>query len=91
MGMKIYEWDKEKNDKLKKERGISFEEIVAKIIAGDIVDITDNPSVNFPKQKIYVIKIDEYIYYVPHVADEVKIFLKTIIPSRKATKKYLTK
>ncbi len=89
--MKIYEWDKEKGEKLKNERGIGFEEIVLKIIAGEVLDIISNPSSNFSSQKVYVIQIDNYIYYVPHVDDGERIFLKTIIPSRKATKKYLKK
>ena len=89
--MKFYEWDKDKNDKLKKERGIGFEEIVLKIISGEALDIISNPSHNYPNQKVYVIKINDYIYYVPHVEEKEKVFLKTIIPSRKATKKYLNK
>ncbi|PIV08135.1 toxin [Candidatus Roizmanbacteria bacterium CG17_big_fil_post_rev_8_21_14_2_50_39_7] len=89
--MKIYEWDKEKGEKLKNERGIGFEEIVLKIIAGEVLDIISNPSSNFSSQKVYVIQIYNYIYYVPHVDDGERVFLKTIIPSRKATKKYLKK
>jgi uncharacterized DUF497 family protein len=89
--MKFYEWNREKNDKLKKERGISFEEVVIKIINGGLLDIISNPSRNYPNQKVYVIKINNYIYYIPHIEDNEKIFLKTIIPSRKATKKYLNK
>jgi len=89
--MRFYDWDKEKNDKLKKERGIGFEEIVLKIINGEVLDIISNPSQNHPNQKVYVIEINSYVYYVPHVEDNEKVFLKTIIPSRKATKKYLIK
>ena len=89
--MKLYEWNKEKNDKLKKERGLGFEEVVLKIINEEVLDIIANPSQNYPNQKVYVIKINDYIYYVPHVEDKEKIFLKTIIPSRKATKKYINK
>ena len=86
--MKFHEWSKEKNDNLKKERGIGFEEIVLKLIKGEILDVISNPSRNFPKQKIFVIEINNYIYYVPYVEDKEKIFLKTIIPSRKLVKKY---
>jgi len=86
--MKFFEWDKEKNDKLKKERGIGFEEIVIKIINEDVLDTISNPSRNFPNQKILVVEINKYIYYIPYVENEKKVFLKTIIPSRKLTKKY---
>lgn len=89
--MKFFEWDKEKNDKLKKERGIGFEEVVLKIINGEILDIISNPSQNHPSQRVFVIEINNYIYYVPHIEDNNVVFLKTIIPSRKATKKYLNK
>ena len=86
--MKFFEWDKEKNDKLKKERGVGFEEIVIKIINEDVLDTISNPSRNFPNQKILVVEINKYIYYIPYVENEKKVFLKTIIPSRKLTKKY---
>lgn len=87
----FYEWSQEKNNKLRKERGIGFEEVMIKIINGEVLDIISNPSQNHPKQKVYVIEINHYIYYVPHVADSEKVFLKTIIPNRKATKKYIEK
>jgi uncharacterized DUF497 family protein len=87
--MKIHEWDSDKNDKLEKERGISFEEIVFYIERGDVLDIIPNPNKKkYPNQKIYVINIDDYIYLVPFIESEDMVFLKTIIPSRKATKKY---
>lgn len=86
-----YEWSQEKNERLKKERGISFEAVILKLINEDILDIISNPSKNHPDQKVYVVEINNYIYYVPHVQDSEKVFLKTIIPSRKATKKYKNK
>lgn len=86
--MRFYEWSQEKNDKLKKERGIGFEEIVIKIISGEVLDIISNPSQNHPNQKIYVVEVNNYVYYVPYVEDDEKVFLKTIIPNRRATKKY---
>ena len=86
--MKFYQWDKEKGDKLKKERGIGFEEVVLKIILGEVLDIILNPSSNFPNQKVYVIRINDYIYLVPFIENNDELFLKTIIPSRKATKKH---
>ena len=70
--MKFFEWDKEKNDKLKKERGVGFEEIVIKIINKDVLDTISNPSRNFPNQKILVVEINKYIYYIPYVENEKK-------------------
>ncbi|OIO08198.1 toxin [Candidatus Roizmanbacteria bacterium CG22_combo_CG10-13_8_21_14_all_35_9] len=89
--MKYLDWNLKKNDWLKKNRNIGFEEVAIALIEGDLLDIIDNPSKNFPKQKVFVIKINKYIYYIPFVEDEEKFFLKTIIPSRKAIKKYLEK
>jgi uncharacterized DUF497 family protein len=88
--MKFYNWDSVKNDKLKRERKISFEEVIFHIQNGDEVDILDHPNQDrYPGQKISVVIIDMYAYLVPYVETETEIFLKTIIPSRKATKKYL--
>lgn len=89
--MKIFDWDPEKNLKLRDERGVSFEEIVFHILAGDIVDIAEHPDQSaYPGQKIFKILIDGYIFLVPFVETEKMIFLKTIIPSRKATKQFLS-
>jgi len=89
--MKQYRWDKEKNIKLSKERGISFETIVYAIHKGGLVDVVDHPNPKkYPNQFIYVVNINNYIYLVPFVKEDDNIrFLKTIIPSRKATKQYL--
>jgi uncharacterized DUF497 family protein len=87
--MDYVEWSEEKNNKLKKERGIGFEEVVNVMNKGEIIDVIDNPSSNFRNQRVYVLEINTYIYYVPFIKEEGKIFLKTIIPSRKATRKYL--
>ena len=81
--MKYFDWNKEKNQKLKKERGVSFEEVVILIGEEKVIDVISNPSKNFSNQKVYIIEINQYIYYIPFVEDEEKIFLKTIIPSRK--------
>ena len=89
--MKFFDWDPEKNLKLRVERGISFEEIVFHILAGDVIDISEHPNQDsYPGQKIFNILIDEYIYLVPFVETDKMIFLKTIIPSRKATKQFLS-
>lgn len=85
--MKYFNWNSEKNKKLIKERGVSFETCLIKIEGKDIIDILD--SKRYPHQKIFVLEIRDYIYLVPFVEDENEIFLKTIIPSRKFTKKYL--
>ena len=88
--MKRYEWSPEKNDWLKRERGISFEDVVFHIEAGDEVDLFEHPNQRrYPGQKISVVLIEGYAYLVPFVESKDAIFLKTIIPSRKATKQYL--
>jgi uncharacterized DUF497 family protein len=88
--MKYFEWDAAKNVKLKKERGISFEEIVFHIERGDILDILEHPNQDrYLGQKIFVIDVEGYAYLVPFLETEDEVVLKTIIPSRKATKRYL--
>ena len=88
--MKPFDWDKEKNNRLKIERDIGFEEIVVAIQNGNLLDIVPHyKEKRYPNQKIFILNINGYAYMVPFVEDEEKIFLKTIIPSRKATKKYL--
>lgn len=85
--MKYFNWNSEKNKKLTKDRGVSFETCLVKIENKDVLDILNNT--NYPNQKIFVLEIEGYVYLVPFVEDENEIFLKTIIPSRKFTKKYL--
>lgn len=86
---KRIEWSFEKNLYLKKERGISFEVIEQLIISGHILDIKQHYNQEqYGHQKILIVSIDDYIYMVPFVEDDDKIFLKTIIPSRKLTKRY---
>ena len=88
--MKIFNWDKEKNRKIKKERNISFEEIASAINDGCVIESYNNPNQKkYPGQKIYAVNFEKYVYLVPCIEKENEIFLKTIIPSRKATKKYL--
>ncbi len=85
-----YEWDPEKNEWLKCERNISFEQILFHLSEGDLWKVSDHPNQSkFPGQRIYFIAVDGYIYLVPHVAHKDHVFLKTIIPSRKATKQFL--
>ena len=88
--MKYYDWNDEKNELLKKLRGVSFEQVVLAIVSGDLIDRIKHPNPDkYPNQKIFIVKIDNYIYSVPYVEDDKKIFLKTIIPNSKETKKYL--
>lgn len=88
--MDYYKWDFQKNEKLKIERGISFEQIVMHIERGDVLDLVDHPNQKkYPGQQIIVVEINEYVYLVPFVESSEGKFLKTIIPSRKATRDYL--
>ena len=88
--MKYYAWNPEKNEQLKKERGVCFEDVVFHIEAGGEVDIFDHPNqARYPGQKISVVLIEGYAYLVPFIEAQEEIFLKTIIPSRKATKQYI--
>lgn len=90
--MKYFDWNEEKNEKLIKGRGISFEEILIAIEGGYLLDIMEHINKKkYPNQKLFVIQVEDYVYIVPYVEDSEKIFLKTIIPSRKATKKYINK
>jgi uncharacterized DUF497 family protein len=88
--VKYFSWDPEKNEWLKEERGISFEEIVFHVEQGDVLDVLEhhNPD-RYPGQLLMVVRVDEYVYLVPMVEGEREIVLKTIIPSRKATRDYL--
>ncbi len=88
--MIYYDWNIDKNSEIKEKRNISFEAIVAQIENGKLLDILEHPNkIKYGKQRIYVVQVDDYAYLVPFVQEEEKIFLKTIIPSRKATRKYL--
>ncbi len=84
-----FNWDTKKHKWLKEHRGIGFEEIVFLITNGNLLDVINNKSSNFPHQKMFVVAFNNYIYLVPFVKTGNEYFLKTIIPSRKATKKYL--
>jgi len=88
--MKHFAWSSEKDESLRKERGISFEEIVYHIEQGDVADILEHPNQKrYPGQRVLVVIADEYAYLVPCIDTEDEVFLKTIIPSRKATREYL--
>lgn len=84
-----YDWNPGKNEWLKKERKISFEEVVFHLSQGDVWKVADHPDqIKYPGQKIYFVIIDDHIYLVPYVVSADHKFLKTIIPSRKATKDF---
>lgn len=88
--MKYFAWNNEKNQRLKVERGISFEEIAFHIEKGDLLEIVEHPNPEkYQGQRVFVVNVEGYAYLVPFVETEYEVFLKTIIPSRKATKKYL--
>lgn len=88
--MTIFKWNAEKNEILAKERGITFEEIIQRIEAGAKVIETEHPNKKkYPNQRILIVDVEGYAYLVPFVVNKDEYFLKTIIPSRKATRKYL--
>jgi len=88
--VKYLDWNLTKNEILKAERGVSFEGVIEAIIEGYLLDVLEHPNqAKYDRQRIFIVLIEDYVYLVPFVEDELKIFLKTIIPSRKATKHYL--
>ena len=85
-----YDWNPDKNDWLKKNRHISFEQIIFHLGQGDIWRTADHPNQEkYPNQRIYFVIVENYVYLVPHIIKKDFIFLKTIIPSRMATKAFL--
>lgn len=90
--MKPFRWGSEKNEQLKYERGISFENMVIAIESGGLVDILPHPNpAKYSNQKVLVIANEGYAYLVPFIEEADHFFLKTVIPSRKATRDYLNK
>ena len=88
--MKPFRWNHEKNDLLKRERAISFEQIVLAIEADGLLDELRHPNPEkYPNQSVLVVAVDDYVYLVPYVEEPDYFFLKTVIPSRKATRDYL--
>lgn len=88
--MKTFVWDKDKDELLKQERGVSFEEVVFYINNGDLLARLDHPNRSkYSHQQIFVVLVGNYVYMVPFVEDDEKYFLKTIILSRKLTKEFL--
>jgi len=90
--MKPFRWNHDKNEALKIERGISFEVITLAIEAGGLLDELCHPNTGkYPNQQVLVVAFDGYVYLVPYVEEVDYYFLKTVIPSRKATKNYFQK
>ncbi len=88
--MKPFRWGAEKGESLKAERGISFESIVVAVESGGLLDILAHPNqTRYPGQRVLVVACEDYAYLVPFVEEEDCFFLKTVIPSRKATRDYL--
>jgi uncharacterized DUF497 family protein len=88
--MNIFRWDNEKNELLKNNRGVCFEQVVLMMERGEVLDTIEHPNQErYPGQKIAVVMINSYAYLVPYVEHNEEIFLKTIVPSRKATNKYM--
>lgn len=89
---KQFAWDAAKNRLLKEKRGIAFEDIVAAMGGGGLVNVMAHPDQKkYPGQKIYIVLHNNYAYLVPFVESEKMVFLKTIIPSRKATRDYMNR
>lgn len=88
--MKPVNWNTEKNIRLKAERGVSFEEAVSAMSNRGLLVVLDHPNTGqYPNQRMFVVRIRGYAYLVPFVETKQEVFLKTIIPSRKATRIYL--
>ena len=88
--MKYIDWSEEKNEWLKTNRGISFEDVVFSISQGGLLDRKRHENkIKFRNQWVFFVEISGYVFAVPFVEDDEKIFLKTIFPTRKATKEYL--
>lgn len=88
--MMQFDWSAEKNQWLMEERGISFEDILHAIQSGNLLDDGAHPNrTKYPHQRMLVVNIDDYAWLVPYVENERGLFLKTVIPSRKATRHFL--
>ena len=88
--MKPFRWSAEKNELLKLSRGVSFESIVVAVESDGLLDIVEHPNAaKYPNQRVLVVSFDGYVYLAPFVEEADYFFLKTVIPSRKATRDYL--
>jgi uncharacterized DUF497 family protein len=88
--VKPFRWNPRKNEALLTERGLSFEAVVVAVEAGGLLDVLSHPNpTKYPRQRILVVEMNGYVHLVPFVEEKEHFFLKTIIPSRKATRDYL--
>jgi hypothetical protein len=88
--MRYFDWNPDKNDWLRTVRGVTFEEIVFHVHSGGLLDVLEHPNeLRYPGQRVFVVDVEGYVSLVPVVETEERIFLKTVIPSRKMTKRYL--
>ena len=89
--MSEFDWDNEKNMCLERTRGIGFEDVVFHIQNGNMLDVIRHPNKDrYPNQNIIILDVEGYVYLIPYVKEKGTLFLKTIIPSRKATREYLS-
>ena len=89
--MKSFRWDREKNLQLQNERRVSFEQVITAMERGALLDVVSHPNPGkYSNQRLFIVRLEGYAYIVPFVETEDEIFLKTIIPIRKATQKYLS-
>ena len=87
--MKFFDWSEKKNEWLQRERGMSFERVVVAIENNQLLDVLEHPNQEkYAGQRIFVVDMDDYVFLVPFLEKEDRIFMKTIIPSRKAASKY---
>lgn len=88
--MRIFRWNNENNEWLKEHRGICFEQVVILLEREDVLEVIEHPNQeDYPGQRIAIVRINDYAYLVPYVQEGEEIFLKTIIPSRRAMNKYV--
>ena len=86
----VFRWDPQKNTLLIRERGLSFEQIALAVEGGDLLQVIEHPNAaKYPNQKIMIVAMDGFAFLVPFVQKEDGYFLKTIIPSRKATRDFM--
>lgn len=86
----MFDWSDERDARLREERGVGFQDVVLHIEQGDTLAVSDHPNrEKYPNQQIMYVRIGDYVYLVPFVRTEGKVFLKTIIPSSKATQRFL--
>jgi len=90
VGMSVFQWNNEKNEWLKEHRGVCFEQVVILLEREEVLELVEHPNQEkYPGQRMAIVRINDYAYLIPYVQEGEEIFLKTIIPSSKATNKYV--